>query len=814
MKIRLFINALSLCIIFTCNAALSQTVPVPTPSPWPSRYLGRILSDIGDEWDNAGESISVSIFESLTDFTLFKASFLGDEGESSIGLRRKVYNNFDLLESYTVIDIFEAPSSLPIPLSNNETGLSNGTFALSLNLTSEMSAVHIRQVLPKDFKELPTPENINEKIKKALKKEHSTEKAFGNTLTQARYTKIFNLFTQPFGLPLTHTNILKMPAGDIRSWSLDGSIQMGATVGWSALDVIGLNQTNVGVGLGLYLSGKFRVSVLKEKQNHALLKVSRIRNHGVNLNLGSANIDHEIFEGFVVLGKNVLRIKESVIPFSLTLNKNISKQFDVGYRFDLGNEQAMKAYLKASIGRLKLAEELSKNIGSGVEKVFTREQREISRSRNYEMKLSLIYRRGHSTTRKFAEAKISIAGKKHKLFTATNINFKGRELVFGISESFKYRFITTIDENEFNNNKNGIALKIEGEIKDHHTRPKELRKYFSEVEMATGQEKLFKRPPLYLPNSNCEEFVNCRFKKIRDFKKTTFFYRIGYNRKQLEKFANFPANRMWPLIEKAFNVKKGSWATPAKRVYYRLRNSYLSAINLPLALLDLNIKNGGKLVTARGFFKSWRGLKEIKDAKLLSRAMGKMFSTVNFNKEIIRLIREALKGEKIHYYITAEAEELFGQLTKTGHYFPEIDIISADANRRIDFDSFGPRPSIDNKAVIEEFDFKFINKKQASITFRINEDPTHLYIRLDRTQRWRKHKNILKTVLEATKFKIKKGLNKFIINKDAVEGLEGLLSRKIFNVLNKYISLTLAYSRSENTWGTTSTQRERVPTQD
>ena len=472
------------------------------PIGWPAELWDRFSSDIEDELDSQGAKLNASIFESLTDLELYKLGFGDNNASLAFKIQRKVYNNHDILDTYTVIDFMRMPLSIPIPISLDDgLNIAGGNVGISLGLNMSLNTTNIRQVLPRGLDKLPSLTELNQQATDLVSLDdvnaneaeppqsasvdddndidpaHEDRLSTGgfilenlgqvlvwrsqNPLTRARYKRILNLLTHPFRLPLTTKAFNRLDNGEIVSYALDGSIQLGGSVGWSGIEFVGMEDLSVGLNVSTYLHGGFKISIMKESDTQAQLKVSRRNGDGWAASIGVGAPQHEIFSGVMVLGSNVGRIKESVIPFNLSVNRPQAKSFDVGYRYDLTKEKAKNAYFKACFGRLKLSEDLSQKEDSGVTKVFTREQRTQSENINYRMKLSLFLERGHLTSKRTAQAKITLGDDVHHIFRATNINSRGYDTIWDDGEQRRYAFNTTVSQEDFDTTwDKGMASKL------------------------------------------------------------------------------------------------------------------------------------------------------------------------------------------------------------------------------------------------------------------------------------------------------------------------------------------------------------------
>ncbi|MCO4794582.1 MAG: hypothetical protein KC493_12760, partial [Bacteriovoracaceae bacterium] len=823
---------------------------------------------------------TASIFESLTDVELYNFGI----GPANLGIRvqRKVYDNHDILDTFTVIDFMKIPLSIPIPIPLDDgLDLGTGNIGLSLGLNMSINTMNIRQVLPKGLEKLPSITELNQRAEEAinlddsrnnddieegnasvedgeinpvttltpsdsdLNPENQDRPSAGgfllenlgqvlvwrseNPLTRARYGKIFNLLTHPFRLPLTNKAFKRMKVSEIASYSLDGSIQLGGSVGWSGLEMLGVEGMSVGLSLSTYLHGGFKISIMKEAEEQVQLKVSRRHTKGYAGSIGVGAPKHEIFSGVMVLGSNVGRITEQVIPFNISINRPLAKSFDVGYRYDLKKPEAKKAYFKAAFGRLKYSDDLSLKEDSGVTKVFTREQTSQSVSTNYRMKLSVFLQRGHVTSRTTSQARITLGDNVHHIFRATSVNSRGYDTLWEDGESRRYSFSTTIAQEDFDTTfDKGMALKVEGTMEDQYTTGDEAHEYMTEMMVATGQTDLFPVLPKFDPDVKCSHVGLTRWssrnprrndprgrvsnpcnnhRRRASYGKTRFFYRLGFTREQVEKFIHTPVDQMWEILAVAFGVAPERFSSVGNRVGSAIANSYASLLNIPLTVLDLHIDRGSRVWEAKTFYNRWMELKRTEDHEDMTKILAKMFHTRWHSVNFLKVLKLALLGEEISYYVSADAKLLFGTISKQGNTVDAVDTISTRASELIEFDRLGSRTNVDTTANINGLAVKKIGKGEVEVSFDLSQDPKLVYVRVDRSASWRSYKVLAKYIIKNTGF-LKKGKNKFIVKKNGTDLLSKLFKTAVFN--NQYNTLMMSISAKDAAWGPVASRRFRI----
>jgi hypothetical protein len=831
------------------SAAFGQT-PIDS---WPDQFLRSLGDGIGETWDDAGLKLSSSLFESITDRELFSTKITGELG-IKLGVVRKVFNNQDIIDTFTVIDIMNVPLFLPIPLMNGEIGVTNGVFSLGLGVNIGAKAIHIRQVGPKALEELKSieevetilneaslnaeaiEEEVNQKTSKEdeaaqaraeSEKDHSFENftflKHKNPLVRARYNKIWNLLTHPLGLPLNAKRMQQKPVGDIFSYSLEGSIQLGASVGWSDFSVGGLDltETKAGVGITTYVKGRYQISLWKEDKDTAQIKLTRQKQLGLNVSLGQTELEHTLFEGFVIMDQNVLKIKESIIPFSVNMNRAQTKQFDVGYRFDLRNEQARAAYDSATLGRFKLAHSLSLLPDSGVTRAFEKDSTTTTTGIHQTMKLSILFEKKSGRSFSKAKAVITLDEKESLLFKSTAGNFTSYDSIWGSYEKKSHRFITTYNETaDQRGDKDAFAMRIEARIEDSSTTADELAEIKEEIEIITGKRDIFPKLPKFDPTIECadlsghledsldpEDCEELAQKKTASYGATSFFYQVNLSTEQLERIQKASRQEMWRALELAFGVKKGRWKNSFSRILNGALHSYATLLNIPLAAFQINLQHGGRLIIAKRFVRAWEKLKKIEDKKELVNAFGKLFKTVHYSPGLVKalgILRGAGAGK---YFVVAKASRLWGQLSVGGGDLGNVQPIDVEAARRIEFDQIGPKTNVDQRAKVQGLSLEKLDESTVKISFSLSHIPRFVYLRVDKTPSWGRYQNVLRMII-GKNADFKKGYNEIIINRSGEQGYKRKLARSLFNGVTS--TFMLAFSIEEDRFGPVTANRFRL----
>lgn len=847
-----FIILLSFLCFTRAFAGPFSSLGVEKTEAWPDEFVDKLYEEIGDEWDHAGAKLSASVFRSLTNIKVLDLdTFAG--GELTLRVKRKVFDNFDIKNSWTVADFFSMPLTVPLYTAPS-VSISGVNLGARLSATVGIEIVNIRQVDTGSFHLIPHIDWLNKEVKESVAKlpaalfTPSREVEFSdagehihiidqqtennsyiadlfqfwksqNPQIIARYSDYFNLLTQPMRLPLTPNAFNRMDVNEISTYSLDGAVALGGHAGW------GIEDLSIGANLTTYLLGKFRISILKEDDSVAQVKVTRRLSEGLRGSFGSRASDFVVFKGFVVRGKNILDIKEEVVPFDLSIRKEYSQSFDLGYRYDLTNPRAQSAYQRAVFGNFVMSEELAR-AKDGVARVFERTEQSNELVYNNKIRLAYFVENEHNASAKVARAHITLPDGEHKIITAINSNEQGYDTLWNMSESRSYRFYTTLDRDLYQNEvDDGLALRVEAKISDSRTSGKELNRYLDEVEELTGQYNLFPRAPEIDPEVKPDmykipyaQYPNAQIpsdNRIAQYGRTSFYYRIGFSRQQIEEFRDTPEHLKWRYLEKAFDVEEGAWDSTLKRTWWHTKYSLVTLVNIPLRLIDVYIKNGGKLIHADRFYNNWNKISGVKNPDRLIELTAKLFTTENFSVEFLKVIKHVIADEEISYFISAKSPKTFGAIVRHGKEVAYLDRIVDLANITIGFDDIGAKPILHTgKVSVGDFKVSVLPSNKVEIRFYLTEVPEFVYIRIDRTSSWQLYQQMLKLVVAnraENRELFKKGENVWVIDQNSEIPLFKMLADNFYTKsADSYKTFHMSVSMDQKNWGGVSSQRFKL----
>lgn len=504
---------------------------------WPTQ----IRNTLRDFTGNSTRQLQQQIFRAISDIDILDEGidlWDGNEAKIKINVERKVYDNLNVLNSHTVVDVMRIPVSIPIYVASDVPTGTGAYWGFSFGTRVGIDFMNIRQVMPHKIQDLVPPKELEEQIQSS---EWATERAYNeihnnddnvedrdpsvsdddedpkrwrffrkirdwflkDPLRNARYSKFWNLVWHPVKIPVTVKHFNRLTDGEIVSYGVNGAVELGAGAGFN-IDVTSQSHiASVGLTVTTYLMGDFRVSVMKEAENVAWVKLTRVGTWGVGGSFGFSRSKTKIFDGFTVFGQRLGKLKLAITPFNFTLNRQAARAFEVGYRYDLTNPAAVEAYKKALYGRFAMSEDIAREPTSQdppVTKLFKRQTKSTTWDQRVSTELSLLYAFDTISSRTFSDVRITLPDGSYRVFKTHTLNSRQWDFASWRSERLTYSFLYDMlvggslpdtDQKE--------GLVAEGRIEDSHTSGKEINAYITEVEHAVNKRGKFKRPPLREP---------------------------------------------------------------------------------------------------------------------------------------------------------------------------------------------------------------------------------------------------------------------------------------------------------------------------
>lgn len=715
---------------------------------------------------NLGDQIYELLFDSLEDLKILDVNI--GEGELELEIGRRIFDNQDPLQSFTVVDRVNLMGEIPVfeKVIKNVSGelTSRLRFHVGVDLGAEF--LNIRQVLPGQYENLKSANERRKELESSKwyqrvfgKDRESSQSELGqwsvvndSGRTQLQFipdpsdpehraglVDFWNLLLFPMRLPLNIESVRKMDDGEVMSYAGHGALEVGAKVGFN-WDPTGWSTIGeIGARVKTYVRGIYRFTVLKENNRFVQLKVSRTYAKGSRGALAS-KIEPLPFEGIFLLEK--VHGALEIIPFEVSLSKERAQVFDVQYRYDLNNPHAREAYEKGVLGQLSYSEDLSFDPKgnptdptiTGVARMLTSTRREYRQNVGQKTEVGFVFKNRRKSQYSKVDTTLTLPDGTHHLFSAIAKNEKSWKAVWGSREKLKYSFGVNLDIERFEQNpsdKLALSLIVDGNISDTMTRTPEFMAYVLEAEDTIGQFGLVPRPPRQNISSRTAGYPIASLENAAPIPlpkghlgRSTTKYRVTLDRDQIDELIMQNEPERWRSLEKAFGVEENSWATHEDRNKYKALRAPLTLLNVPLFLFDINFRHGSNLLTAEKISEKWVTAQRSLTVRHRAEALAVMFKNHLFAYEMVRLIRNALNGQETGFNIETYSQ-LFGRSNSRGKTKLRAKDIATETQARLDKGSQeSPKASVTDLSV-EQW-----GAKKLRIRFTLSSEPQAVFVQL------------------------------------------------------------------------------------
>lgn len=760
----------------------------------------------------AGILVSDALFDQLRNIKLFKIP-ISDQVKIGVSIGRKVYNNHDLEESFTVVDRLQIPISLPgltLPLGSE-------FFTFNVNSAGALDFANLRVVRASDptttqkflekiydmtdLKQRQKAVNESEWLAEARKGFKETTGNFvegpkddspvylQDSLRRARYSKIWNMISAPLRLPLKAEWIDHIQPFEVVTYGGSGLVEFGPSAGVHYTLPDGKTSFNAGANIRAYLRGDFRIAIMRTGENSAKVKISRGNERGVKGHVGMP-VRTNIYDGMLISGNifgirirtTLGKISESIIPISFGAEQAWGDSFELGYEYHFSDVKAVEAYEQAVTGRFGLSEDLAQEGNSGVTNLFKQNSDMNRTGRNVGINLRLLEHRGQSTYT-IQDAVITFPDSTSHAYKArTDVTFN-RELDFifwkakeGVNYSIQSNFIEDLS----NPQKEALlGLIAEGRITDNFTSGVELNRYSEMVEQLFGIEQLFPLVPITTSaNKNILSFLH-----PTHYGRAEFFYRLGLTEKQILQLLMTPEEKIWEYLEIGFDRPKGFWTSgKTLKTVSAIGGLFYNFFEWLFKADHIDQRLGAKYVHASLFAKRWSKLQKTlltmnpdplhatltREQKLnVSKLLGKMFSDKIFTYELSLATLLALRGmedSKISYQINAQSSA-FPTLNIKGADLTEVEKLTERYRKETEYDRPAPQVGI-SEMEVRHLKVKQLSTQQFEVSFQTKIRPPLLLIRLEVFQNFFGNYKTVEELLipkEYTLQLFREGDNQFVI---------------------------------------------------
>ena len=823
-------------LVFTfifCQLALAQLLPMenPRPIPWPDRMWRNIVMFS----DDVAYSLSQVLFDAIDKFDV--KVYDTDTTEVKIKIEREVFDNQDVLNSFSVVDY--TSFNLKTEAFNYEFPIAtdNVTFGLSLATGGSVDFVNIRQVSASRYAQMPTVAQEYQDLEDdgSARTIDTQSGSFFDPSWRPRTNRLWNFFTIPFRLPTSLKKYQNLEKGELISYGVNGFVEFSAGVGFNVLNT-GLNlgavednDTEARLGLELnyrtYLKGLFRITVLKESERFARVKISRARERTNVFTINSGGEDLQLYEGFLIfegkkLETRILETKVSLLPFKFKAQAKYIKAFDLGFRYDLTDPLAQEAFEHATRGSFAKSQELMDRVDEDenkvVERLFERNAFTHTRSRVQDFDLQ-IYRRRASRSRESLEAIITLPNGVHKVFKEVRSSDRDWKVIWGKFEKLNYNFIVTLDKTAFaRGDENSFQLVAEARIEDSHTNGFEMANYSNMIRKALGKPDILpdlpSRLPLYQLSRDENENTNVNVLArpgIANFRKSSFYYGFNIDQESLLQFINTPKEKMWQLLEKAYNAPRRAWHSRGSRIRYRLRHIFPAIANVPLYLANINLRRGSNVEAARKTRRNWlRAQRELNSESprmnLVSEYLAEMFRHKHYGHEHLRLLLLSLEQRELDYFLVA-TNDAFGRIQQRGRVTMNPEYLLNLTDQNIGFERIAGGASANPDILIKNLESEVVDSEEkVKINFELDHDPKIVYFKLFLSNRLKPF-YIRTEIAYDNKSRFKKGINDLELDKKALNDLSHKLGAKLLP--GNFHSLTISTTKDGFSWSKVATTR-------
>ncbi|MBA2406002.1 MAG: hypothetical protein H0V66_14600, partial [Bdellovibrionales bacterium] len=536
----------------------AQTSSIPNDPVKVEMWPDKLWTDLSREVDRSGTQLTNVLFDQIDEFSLW--TWGKKNNTALISVKRSVFDNQDILNTYTVNDQFSvnlgrSATEFSIPLIPTVTNPVN----FNLGVGGKLVVNHLRQVFSANYPALPKVDQLEGELKDESDVYEKEDKKWWEVdpSWRPRLSKFWNPLITVWRIPWTKEGLDKIKSGDLISYSASGYVSVGLESGFVPMRVVPGVDISVGVGVQVYVKGEFRVTLLKENERYVRVKITKIRSLGKGLTAGASTNNIDVMDGILLFEGKKLEYqipdqKITVIPFKLSLDRETKKQIDIGYRFDLNDPIAEEAFEKAMRGNFNEAEQVAK-INSSVTHLLTRDALEKRRSTSYQLGLKWLYNFGKSREKKDLWATVERPDGKTEIFKSSLQMAKGWTTLWGSGEKQNFLFTTLFDKHAFiNKEENSFQLVSEAQYEDVNTSGKEMRRYIHDIQSVLGGRQVLPELPLLVPKVKTSKLRPARYKR------SAFYFGQYFSQKQVMKFLMTDPLRAWDITHKSFEYVKNA----------------------------------------------------------------------------------------------------------------------------------------------------------------------------------------------------------------------------------------------------------------
>ncbi len=749
-------------LLLSSISASAQTAPSEMKS-WPENFFQAVANST----DEARFRFANALFDGGTEFDLFNESFNG-KFPTSVNIRRDVYNNYDLLNSWTVIDRIRLRVE-PVLFSRHidkeknsfwdKTAVPDAAFGIGVNGTLEIRK--FQQISPKGVNTQEKPANPDPGSSDIQElNPYLSANALDSSL-RVKLHRVLAPFKLPFELPLSRKAVRRMEVGDVISYNLSG--KFGFTVPLSLTEIPGFLNFHSGpaINLGWHWNGQFQVSVMKESERYAKVRFGKLRGHGHVFGFSVAASTPDIYPGFYLFkGKkyeiHAGQISLMIEPFKYQITKQSDVEFDAGFRYDLDSEEGREAYHRAVLGQReyseKIADEQVDLPHPAVTQLYTRKTSRTTRSSAIGTNLSVIFSASRTRSTDEVETTIELPESTRHLLRSASEERQNLRSINGNDEKTSHRISILMDEDGFAKKiPNSLLLIAENTVEDSSTNAEEMNKYTDEISSVLEESNLFPVFPDIMPKRNHPD----QFKKAW-YGRSSFYYGYTLNEVTLGQF---------------FKVD-------------------------PLVLERAGIQNG--ILIDKDLFKEAGEAFEEHDSKRLHELLTLLYSDRKHSLELMQTTVQALNSGDYEKFLVAQNPAL-GNIQKRGHKISSMETDYTNTEQEMGLGSDTVRTVADPDAVINKLDTRLNSDGLVELRFTLAKTPEFMYFLLAPLNHRHKNKDTVEFSFYNRDSRFKEGENLIVLDPASSDPLIQTMTKKLDS--NEFVLLTLGYSQKGSNWG-------------
>jgi hypothetical protein len=728
--------------------------------------------------ENLNSRFTGALFDGENSSDLFVDNFTGSTS-LNLSTARDVYNNYDLIGSWTVVD------RMRLRLNSNligygtdrvnpgpdEAGFSFPFFGVSFGVRGTLEWKNYRQLSPLEVRKLPDPgpapvppgggdiTELNPYLS-ALNL---------NPDLSAKLKNILKPFTLPFRMPLSRSDLRHMKEGEVIAYNLTGRVGFRGTFGWQVIPSTDL-YFGANAAVETFLDGEYEVSVMKETDHHAKVRISRIRGLGSSLRMNAGLDWRNVFQGIFLFKDTSFQLQlgnlsTQVIPFFFELSRFHQKEVDVAYRYNLETAEGREAFHKAVLGSLVLSEDLSRadadHPNPAVVRLYDRSTDHLNWTRTNGSTISLFLNRRQDRSEDSIETEVKLADGTRHLFRTSSRKLIRHNALFGSSENLSGRISLLMDKEGFRNGDPGSLLIIaENSIEDSSTTPRELNRYTRDVGSFFSRTSLF-------PDFPEETLPGWGRKRGRRawYGRSSFYYGFTIDREQ---FGNWLEGDPAPILEFARRKR-----------------------------LDLDSKD----------FLEIRMAVQNRNPDLLHEKLRNLLSNRNRSRELMDLFRLHLPPESMEKFLVAQ-NPAFGNIQQRGHRITALETIFRETGVAPASGPDGFQSVQDPQAQVLALQCTPLPGKRIRLEFELSDTPQFMFFSLTPLT-GRRQGNAVELVFYDREGRFRQGPNELVLDAESTDPLIRKLASK-WPDESTPIGLTIGFSKKDRRWGYGSSCQFRV----